>query len=373
MKTQKLRNTLAVLSTSVMALWLVSCGGSSDKTEAEKPAAETAGAKPAADPKPEPDPKPAPSPVTTASKEPLKIAYSDWPGWVAWEIAIKKGWFKEAGVNVQFEWMDYVASMEAYGAGKLDGCHMTNGDALVTGATAKPSICILINDYSNGNDMLIAKDGISSIADLKGKKVALEEGFVPHLLVLKGLEAAGMTGDDIEIVNTPTSDTPQVLKSDGISAICAWQPSSGTALKQVPGSKPIYTSKDAPGLIYDCLFVTPESYKARRDDWKKVVEVWYRVVEFIKDESKTDEALEILAGRVKVSPDEYEPFLDGTYILSLDEALKIWEKADGLDSIYGSSKISDDFNVMFEVYEKPVDYSTYLDPSLTKEYAASKE
>lgn len=120
---------------------------------------------------------------------PLKIAYSDWPGWVAWEIAIKKGWFKEEGVEVSFEWMDYVESMEAYGAGKLDGVGMTNGDALVTGATAKPSVCILINDYSNGNDMLIAKPGINSVADLKGGIVGLEEGFVPHLLVLNGLQA----------------------------------------------------------------------------------------------------------------------------------------------------------------------------------------
>ncbi|MEN9578867.1 MAG: hypothetical protein RJA70_1876, partial [Pseudomonadota bacterium] len=34
--------------------------------------------------------------------EPLKIAYSDWPGWVAWEIGIQKGWFKEEGVAVDF-------------------------------------------------------------------------------------------------------------------------------------------------------------------------------------------------------------------------------------------------------------------------------
>ena len=52
--------------------------------------------------------------------EPLKIGYSDWPGWVAWEIPIQKGWFKEAGVDVDFEWFDYVASMDAYAAGKLD-------------------------------------------------------------------------------------------------------------------------------------------------------------------------------------------------------------------------------------------------------------
>ena len=35
--------------------------------------------------------------------EPLKISYSDWPGWVAWQVAIDKGWFKEAGVDVKFE------------------------------------------------------------------------------------------------------------------------------------------------------------------------------------------------------------------------------------------------------------------------------
>ena len=31
--------------------------------------------------------------------KPLRIAYSDWPGWVAWEIGIQKGFFKDAGVN----------------------------------------------------------------------------------------------------------------------------------------------------------------------------------------------------------------------------------------------------------------------------------
>ncbi|MFC0018394.1 ABC transporter substrate-binding protein [Roseibacillus persicicus] len=304
-----------------------------------------------------------------APADTLKIGYSDWPGWVAWEIGIKKGWFKEAGVDVEFEWMDYVASMEAYGAGQIDAVCMTNGDALVTGATAKPSVCIVINDYSNGNDMVVGQPGIESMKDMKGKKIALEEGFVPHLLVLKGLEAAGMSESDIEIVNTPTDETPSVLASKKVDAICAWQPSSGTALKEVEGSKPIYTSAEAPGLIYDCLFVSPETLKSNREDWVKVAKVWYKIVDFLKDEDNIDEALEILSGRVNVKPDEYEPFLDGTYIMTMEEALKVWEEGEGLKSIYGSTKISDDFNVKYEVYEKPLEIGVYLDPSITKEIA----
>ena len=92
----------------------------------------------------------------------------------------------------------------------------------------------------------------------------------------------------------------------------------------------------------------------------------------MNDESKTDEALEILAARVKLTPDEYEPFLEGTYILPVDEALEVWKKADGLGSIYGSSKISDEFNVKYKVYDKPEPYESYFDPSLTSEYAATR-
>jgi NitT/TauT family transport system substrate-binding protein len=58
--------------------------------------------------------------TATLSATPLRVGYSDWPGWVAWEIALEKGWFKEEGVDVEFLWMDYVASMDAYVAGSLD-------------------------------------------------------------------------------------------------------------------------------------------------------------------------------------------------------------------------------------------------------------
>lgn len=306
-----------------------------------------------------------------SAKEPLKIGYSDWPGWVAWQIGIDKGWFEEEGVDVEFLWMDYVASMDAYVAGQVDAVTMTNGDALVTGGTGKPSVGIIINDYSNGNDMIVAAPGIESLADLKGKKIGLEEGFVIHLLLLKGAELAGIDPSEFIIVNTPTNETPQVLASGAVDAIGAWQPNSGQALKTVPGSKPVLTSADAPGIIYDLLSVDPESLEARSEDWAKVVKVWYRIVDFMKDEENIDEALAILAKRVAITPEEYEPFLAGTYILSLEEALEIWKEGEGLDSVYGSTKIADAFNVEQGVYEEPLNTAQYLDPSLTLKYAES--
>jgi NitT/TauT family transport system substrate-binding protein len=304
--------------------------------------------------------------------EALKIAYSDWPGWVAWEIGVQKGWFKEEGVDVEFLWFDYVPSMDAYVAGKVDAVCMTNGDALVTGATGKPSVGILINDYSNGNDMIVAAPGISSVKDLKGKKVGIEEGFVEHLLLLTALEKNGMKPEDVTIVNTPTGETPQVLASKAVDAIGAWQPNSGQALKALPGSKPVFTSADAPGIIYDLLYVSSESLEKRRADWAKVVKVWYKIADYMKDEENLDDALKILAGRVNLKPEEYEPLLKGTRILTLEESLKRWEKSDSLESVYGSTKNVNAFNLKFGVYKDSQDPEKYLDPSLTKALVPAK-
>ena len=307
--------------------------------------------------------------ISTSAKasEPLKIGYSDWPGWVAWEIAIEKQWFKEAGVDVVFEWFDYVASMDAYAAGKLDAVSMTNGDALVTGATGAKSVMILINDYSNGNDMVVAKPGISSVKDLKGKKVGVEIGFVGHLLLLNALEKNGLTESDVELVNVPTNETPQVLASGEVDAVVAWQPSSGQALNLVPGSTAIYTSADEPGLIYDVLAVSPSSLAARRDDWKKVLNVWYKAVAYLKDPATSEDAISIMAARVGLEPVEYKSFVNGTNILTLEEAKKYAPNADGFKSLYGSSKISDDFNVANKVYGEPENVDAYIDTSLMNE------
>src|SRR5882672_2431914 len=60
------------------------------------------------------------APTPKPAKTPLKIAYSDWPGWTAFEIGIQKGWFKEAGLNVEFSWFDYLPSLDAFSSGKVD-------------------------------------------------------------------------------------------------------------------------------------------------------------------------------------------------------------------------------------------------------------
>ncbi|HMI93278.1 MAG TPA: ABC transporter substrate-binding protein, partial [Polyangiales bacterium] len=294
-------------------------------------------------------PEPA-KPAEPTKAAPLRVAYSDWPGWTAFEVGIQKGWFKEAGIEVEFSWFDYLPSMEAFGAGRVDAVMMTNGDALVTGATGGKSKMILVTDYSNGNDKVIAKPGIKSLKDLKGKKIGLELTLVEHLLLLQGLQKVGLKQGDLTLVNFKTNETPQALTSGQVDAVAAWYPTSSQALTAMAGSKAIWTSADVPGLIYDTVAVSPASLSARKDDWAKFVKVWYRISDYVRDPKTQTDAVAIMAAKVGVKAEEYAAAMPGTKLLSLEEAKKVFAKGDGLDSLYGSTKTADDFNVANKVY-----------------------
>jgi NitT/TauT family transport system substrate-binding protein len=296
--------------------------------------------------------------------DPLKLAYSDWPGYTVLEIAKQKGWFKEAGLDVDLVWFDYGPSLDAFSSGKVDGVACVPTDALVIGASGTKGKIVAITDYSDGNDKVIGAPGVNSVKDLKGKKVAVEVGLVDHLLLLKALEANGLTQNDITLVNTPTNNVPQVLGSGSVAAGCAWYPISGQALSQVPGSKALYTSADAPGLIYDIILVNPSSLAANKEAWSKIAGIFYKCVDYLMDPKTHDDAVKIMAAKVGADPKEYSKNLPGTHFLTLAEAKKAIKKGDGLDSLYGSMVVGDKFNVDNKVYKESQNVPSYIAPSI---------
>ncbi len=253
----------------------------------------------------------------TPSVKPITIGYSDWPGWVAWQVAIEKGWLKEAGLNVEFKWFDYSASLAAFTANQLDAVTVTNGDNLINSAGGTKGMIILATDYSAGNDVIIAKSGINKITDLKGKTVATEKGLVDHLLLSTALHDNHMQPSDIKLVNSVTNSLPQVLATPQVDAIAVWQPVANQALKAVAGSKIIYSSKDKPGLIYDTLSVNASSLATHREDWIKILRVWDKTVRYIKDPKTHDDAIKIMAHKVGVPPEQYQQFVDGTHFFNV--------------------------------------------------------
>lgn len=296
--------------------------------------------------------------------DPIKLAYSDWPGYTVMEVAKQKGWFKDAGLDVELVWFEYLPSIDAFSAGKVDGVMVVADDAMVTGANGGKSKIVCLVDYSEGSDMIVGAPGVESIKDLKGKKVGVEVTLVEHMLLLHALKENGMSQSDVELVNTATDKTPQTLASGTVAAIGAWYPISGQALKTVPGSKPLFTSAQAKGLIFDVIAVNPTSYAKHKDDWAKITAIYYKCVAYLQDPATKDDAVKIMAAKVGADPVEYAKNVPGTHFLTVPEAKACLKKSSDMMSIYGSMEIGNKFNLDNKVYKASQKPSDYLVPAV---------
>jgi len=155
----------------------------------------------------------------TGSGGKITLGFSAWPGWFPWQVAQEQGLFAKNGVNVDLKYFDnYTDSINALSSGAIDANSQTLNDTLSSlSGGAKLSI-VLVNDNSTGNDKIIARDGITSVADLKGKKVAVEQGAVDHYLLLLALQEAKLTEKDIQLVNLPTDAAAAASVSSGTSS-----------------------------------------------------------------------------------------------------------------------------------------------------------
>jgi len=138
-------------------------------------------------------------------------------------IAQEQGFFDEefAGENITFEYAQFQGGAyinEAMASDSVDFGAMWEQPAITAVANDYPEKIIATYGYSDTNAPLIVTkaSGVESIADLKGKKIGVILGGSFHYTALKYLEQAGLTVDDVELINT--TDPLTLLRSGDIDA-----------------------------------------------------------------------------------------------------------------------------------------------------------
>lgn len=297
--------------------------------------------------------------------QPLKVGYSDWPGFTAWEIAKVKGLFKKNGVDVDLVWFPvYTDSLTALNTGQLDCNLQTWNDAMAPLAEGISLKAVLLLDNSYGNDALLAKPGIATTKDLKGKTIATELGTCDHFLMLKALASAGLTEKDVKYTNLTVPDAAAAFIADKVDAAVIWQPWVSQIQREGKG-KVVYSSADIPGLIPDIALCRTSVVEQRPEDIQKLVNTWFDIIAFLK--SNEDEAVAIMAKVVEQPPDAYKAFMPGTKFFDLPMNLKSFEKRPNDDSsLSGSGKSISEFLVTAGQIKKVPDYDAAIEPKFIK-------
>jgi len=248
----------------------------------------------------------------------FKLGLEPWLGYGQWQIAATQGIFAKNGLQVDL--VNFTQDKDinaALASGQIDGANIATHTAMAMAAAGLPIKIVMLEDFSLTADAIIAGSDIKSIADLKGKQVAFEQGTTSDILLNYALQANGMTIADVQTVPMPAADAGSALIAKRVPVAVTYEPYLTIARKQDPNVKLLYTAGEDPGLVSDVLVIREEALKSKPGQVLALVESWDQALQYYK--AHTQEGRDIIAKSVGSTLADLQTAFDGVRYYSLAE------------------------------------------------------
>lgn len=194
--------------------------------------------------------------------------------------------------------------------------------------------------------------GVSSVTDLKGKKVVVPTGTVLQKYFLDELAAAGISPADVAQVNA-IQDGPTMLTSGQVDALVSTLSPIELYLQKLPGSKVVASSVTNPSIATMSLFYGRSEFLDQNGEVAKaIVRALRQSHEFAA--SNPDKAWQDLATKTMDASIIKQAYPDGTFA-SFDPQIgdDVRKKFENMATFAKDNKL----------VNKDVDLSTFLDTS----------
>ena len=167
--------------------------------------------------------------------------------------------------SIEFKWHDITApsnQLEALAAKSLDFSNSLNYVSAIL-AKANGNDIKIVSSYSRfpkGISLVVKPDGsIKTVADLKGKKIALQKGTMLHEMLIRALSEVNLTTKDLEIVDMDSTNAAAALAAGQVDATILPEP----LLSKAVASGKVQKLRSAEGLIPGLTVIAVRSDFAR--------------------------------------------------------------------------------------------------------------
>jgi sulfonate transport system substrate-binding protein len=220
-------------------------------------------------------------------------------------LVLKKfGWLEEdlKADGVDVEWTLSAGSNKAnefLRSEAIDFGSTAGAAALLAKANGSPIETVYIFSKPEWTALVVPKDStITSLDQLKGKKIAATKGTDPYFFLLHSLESVGLKQSDVEIVNLQHADGKTALERGDVDAWAGLDPFMAQTELEA-GSKLLYRNIDFNS--YGFLNARQDFVEKYPDYVTRVLTQYERARQWILD--NPDEAAQILADEAKLSLD----------------------------------------------------------------------
>ncbi len=227
----------------------------------------------------------------------LRVGMNSWPGYAIALYANDAKLFEKRGIKVELiHFNNQQDNIRATIRGSQDMSFVPLWEVMQVDPSNDKPVIVLVADISAGSDGIVSRLGIESIKDLKGKKISVKLGTVPHLVLLEALKSAQVNPSDVTIQDVSNERGAELLKSGEIDAAVLWEPSLSKTAKEI-GGKVIFTTKDVDSLVIDSLVTGANTLKSNKRELTQFILAWFDAIYAV--ETIPDKVFESIAKQTK--------------------------------------------------------------------------
>ena len=157
------------------------------------------------------------------------------------------GWLEKALPDTKVSWVlsqGSNRSLEYLNSGGVDFASSASLSAVLARANGSPIKSVYVYSRAEWTALVVRKDSpLTSVAQLKGKKIAATKGTDPYLFTLRALQQAKLTKDDVELLHLQHPDGRIALEKGDVDAWAGLDPHMAASEIQA-GSRLLYRNKD---------------------------------------------------------------------------------------------------------------------------------
>lgn len=255
--------------------------------------------------------------LTSCTVEPpelLKVGVNQWPGYEPIVLARDLGYLPQKQVKL-VELPSNTESIALLHAGRLDAAALTLDEALNVINLGTELTIVLVFDFSNGADVLMAKPTLKNLADIQDHRVGVETTGVGALLFHAALNQVQLENDDVQVVYLPADEQEEAYTSGQVDAIVTFEPIK-SRLEQY-GAHVLFDSSEVPDLIVDVLAVRTDQLEKQRENVFQLVQAYAKARSYMTQYA--EKSLQLMAPRLQMSPHDLEQTYQGLLLPSLSE------------------------------------------------------
>jgi NitT/TauT family transport system substrate-binding protein len=245
--------------------------------------------------------------LTSCGREPLPpLRIGTFPGPTSELVflAQHRGWLPAREFRL-VEFINDGEVMRAFRNGTIESAFVSLDEVLALAQSGMDPFILFVTAESRGGDAVIAPADVTSLADLRGRRVAVQVNSVSAYLLRRALMTAGLAVGDLQLVNLPPDRHRAAFARRDVDAVVTAEPVR-TEIVNLGGVE-LFSSAGLPLELIGVTIIGGAYLEQHSERVSALCSAWRRAQEEV---AASADARAWVASRMKITPESLTAMLD---------------------------------------------------------------